>query len=69
LDWVLTEKGQQAMADTFRGAILSGHENPKAKINNQTIKMISYNSAWAGDNRARLLKRFEQEIRNASAAR
>lgn len=69
LDWVLTDKGQQAMAATFRGAILTGHENPKAKINTRAIKLINYNSAWAGDNRARLLKRFEQDIRNASSAR
>jgi iron(III) transport system substrate-binding protein len=69
LDWVLSDAGQGAMAATFRGAVVSGHVNPKAKIDTAAIKVIDYNAAWAGENRARLLRRFEQEVRNASAAR
>ncbi len=69
LDWVLTDAGQSAMAATFRGAVVPGHANPKARIDTGAIKLIDYNAAWAGENRARLLRRFEQEVRNASAAR
>lgn len=69
LDWVLTDAGQSAMSATFRGAVVPGHANPKARIDTGAIKLIDYNAAWAGENRARLLRRFEQEVRNASSAR
>ncbi|MFT3999618.1 MAG: ABC transporter substrate-binding protein [Rhizobium sp.] len=69
LDWVLTEKGQAAIGATFRGPIIPGYKNPKARIDLSKVKMIDYNFAWAGENRARLLQRYETEVRQKSDAK
>jgi iron(III) transport system substrate-binding protein len=69
VDWILTEKGQAAMGATFRGPVVAGYKNPKAKIALDGVKLIDYNFAWAGDNRARLLDRYEQDIRHKSDAK
>jgi len=69
LDWILTEKGQQAMVATFRGSIIPGYKNPKAHIDVSTVKLIDYDPQWAGTNRARLLERFESEVRHATDAK
>lgn len=69
LDWVLTEKGQAAMGATFRGPIVPGYKNPNAKIDLTNVKMIDYNFGWAGENRARLLERYESEVRQKSDAK
>lgn len=68
LDWVLTENGQAAMGATFRGPIVPGYKNPKAKIDLSNVKMIEYDFAWAGENRARLLERYENEVRQKADA-
>ncbi len=69
IDWILSDKGQAAMSATFRGAIVPGHPNPKAKIAIDGVKLIDYNFEWAGQNRARLLQRFEQQVRHVSSAK
>lgn len=69
LDWVLTEKGQAAMGATFRGPIVPGYKNPEAQIDLTNVKLIDYNFAWAGENRARLLERYENEVRHKTDAK
>ncbi len=69
IDWVLTENGQKAMGLTFRGPIVPGFKNPDAKIDIKNVKLIAYDPVWAGQNRARLLERYENEIRRKSDAK
>jgi len=68
LDWILTDAGQEAMGATFRGSVVPGFENPHLQIDLQSVKLIDYDSRWAGENRSRLLARYEDDIRNVSAA-
>lgn len=68
LDWVLTDAGQQALGRTHRDSVIPGFENPDLQIKTSEVKMIEYDSKWAGENRARLLQRYEAEVRDATAA-
>ncbi|MCJ8024863.1 ABC transporter substrate-binding protein [Shinella yambaruensis] len=69
LDWVLTEKGQAAIGATFRGPIVPGYKNPDARIDLSNVKMIDYDFTWAGENRARLLERYENDVRHKADAK
>ncbi|MBK5568362.1 ABC transporter substrate-binding protein [Ensifer sp. SSB1] len=69
LDWVLTDKGQAAIGATFRGPIVPGYRNPEAKIDLSNVKMIDYDFTWAGENRARLLERYENDVRHKADAK
>jgi len=69
LDWILTENGQRFMASTFRAPIKPGLTNPKAQIDISNIKLIDYDFVWAGENRARLLERYDREIRRGEDVR
>ena len=69
LCWIRTEKGQAAMGATFRGPIVPGYKNPDAKIDLTNVKMIDYNFTWAGENRARLLERYENDVRHKADAK
>jgi len=69
LDWLLTDKGQQAVAMTMRVPLLSQYTNQQARMKFDTVKMIDYDFAWAGENRARLLERYEREVRQGSEAK
>lgn len=65
LDWVLTDNGQAALGKTYRESV-TGFENPDLKIKTSDVKLIAYDSEWAGANRARLLQRYESDVRDAS---
>jgi len=69
LDWILTENGQMAMGKTFRGPIVAGYGMPDAQIDISNVKLIDYDFAWAGANRARLLERYEREVRQRGDAK
>lgn len=68
LDWVLTESGQAALGATHRESVIPGFENPGLQIKMSEVKLIDYDVKWAGENRGRLLERYEAEVRDASAA-
>jgi iron(III) transport system substrate-binding protein len=68
LDWILSDEGQTAIGQTFRGSVVPGFDNPLLQIDLQSVKLIDYDSRWAGENRGRLLERYENDIRNVSAA-
>lgn len=68
LDWVLSDQGQQAMGATYRGSVVPGFDNPLLQIELGAVKLIDYDSRWAGENRSRLLARYESDVRNVSAA-
>ena len=68
LDWVLTENGQATMGATFRGPIIPGYRNPEARIDLTDVKLVDYDFAWAGQNRARLLERYENDVRHGTDA-
>lgn len=69
LDWILTEKGQAAMGATFRGPIVPGYMNPDAKLDLSDVKLIDYDFGWAGENRARLLEKYENDVRHKADAK
>lgn len=69
LDWILTEKGQAAMGATFRGPIVPGYKNPDAKLDLSNVRLIDYDFGWAGENRARLLEKYENEVRHQADAK
>jgi iron(III) transport system substrate-binding protein len=69
LDWILTEHGQAAIGATFRGPIVPGYKNPNARLDLSNVKLIDYNFGWAGENRARLLAKYENEVRHQSDAK
>jgi len=69
LDWILTENGQIAMGKTLRSPIVPHYSIPDAQVDYDTIKLIDYDFAWAGENRARLLDRYEREVRRGEDAK
>jgi len=69
LDWILTENGQIAMGQTFRSPIVPEYGMPDAQIDVRDVKLIDYDFAWAGENRARLLERYEHEVRRGADAK
>jgi len=69
IDWLLSDKGQQVVAVTMRVPLLTQYTNPQARMNLDEVKMIDYDFAWAGENRARLLERYEREVRQGSEAK
>ena len=48
---------------------MPGYKNPDAKIDLTNVKMIDYNFTWAGENRARLLERYENDVRHKADAK
>lgn len=68
IDWAVSEAGQRALGATYREAVVEGIINPDLKIRTDSVKLIDYDSEWAGQNRSRLLQRYESEVRDASAA-
>jgi iron(III) transport system substrate-binding protein len=68
LDWILTENGQAAMGATFRGPIVPGYQNPDARLDLSNVRLIDYDFGWAGENRARLLEKYENEVRHRADA-
>ncbi|QDG94762.1 ABC transporter substrate-binding protein (plasmid) [Rhizobium sp. NIBRBAC000502774] len=69
LDWAVSEKGQHALGATHRESVVTGISNPDLQINTSSVKLISYDSEWAGKNRSALLDRYEKDVRDASAAK
>lgn len=68
LDWILTDSGQAAIGATHRGSAVEGFVNPEFNIDLAAIKLIDYDPVWAGENRSRLLERYENDVRNVSDA-
>lgn len=68
LDWILTDAGQAAIGLTHRGSAVEGYINPDFHIDLAAIKLIDYDPVWAGENRSRLLERYESDVRNVSDA-
>jgi len=69
LDWILSERGQAAIGATFRPPIIPGEKSPEQRIDPEDVKVIDYNFVWAGENRARLLERYEREVRRGADAK
>jgi len=68
LDWILGPSGQSALASIFRAPLIGPYDNPEAKVDIGSTKLIDYDFAWAGENRARLLERYENEVRHKADA-
>jgi len=69
VDWLITERGQQVAAATFRLPVAHDRQIPNSRIDYDSIKMIDHDFAWAGENRSRLLERYEREVRRGSEAK
>jgi iron(III) transport system substrate-binding protein len=68
LDWILSDEGQTAIGATHRGSAVEGFVNPDFNIDLSAIKLIDYDPVWAGENRSRLLERYESDVRNVGEA-
>lgn len=69
IDWAVSENGQKALGKTHRESVVAGFENPDLRISTKSVKLIAYDSAWAGKNRSSLLARYEKDVRAAPAAK
>lgn len=68
LDWVLTVEGQESMMKTFWRPVIPGVTNPDSLVDTSDVVLIDYDTFWAGENRGRLIERFDAEIRHGSEA-
>lgn len=66
LDWIVSQAGQTALGQTYRESVVEGFVNDDFSIDLSEANLIDYDSNWAGENRARLLQRYEREVRDAS---
>lgn len=64
VDWLVSEKGQNVLSDakTYFYPV-----NPKAKLGKgmpsfSSLKIVSFESQWAGDNKKRLVERWVNEV-------
>jgi len=69
IDWLLSERGQAVVAETLRQPVIQNYNNPHSTVDLTDLKLINYDYAWAGENRARLLERYEREVRRGSEAK
>jgi iron(III) transport system substrate-binding protein len=67
IDWMLSEKAQKMCTDLFyRYPIIEGIQiNPEMVAFDQ-IKLLNYDFIWSGENKVRLISRFENEVRTSS---
>lgn len=65
LDWVISENGQQAVANTHRYSLLANvaDENSAMPADVTIPAFIAYDQFWSGKNRDHLLARFLEEVR------
>jgi len=68
LDWILTQNGQMAIGRTFRSPVVTQYGMPDAQVDVSNISLVDYDFVWAGENRARLLERYEREVRRGADA-
>jgi len=66
LDWILSDRGQEAIGSTFRPPVVQGEKSLEQRIDPDDVKVIDYSFVWAGENRARLLERYEREVRRGA---
>lgn len=69
VDWILTENGQKAMSTSFWRPVVPGVPNSHAIVDTSKVVLMKYDAFWAGENRARLLQKFESEISSRSQAK
>lgn len=66
IDWMLSEKAQKMCTDLFyRYPIIEGIEVNPAMVPFNDIKLLDYDFIWSGDNKVRLIERFENEVRSS----
>jgi len=69
LDWILSDAGQTAIGATFRPPVVQSEKSLEQRIDPDDVKVIDYSFEWAGENRARLLERYEREVRRGADAK
>lgn len=66
IDWMLSEKAQKMCTDLFyRYPIIEGIEVNPEMVPFNDIKLLDYDFIWSGDNKVRLIERFENEVRSS----
>ncbi len=69
LDWIITEDGQQAMADTHRIPLIDSVTDSNPQLPDDIeIDTIDYDPFWSGENRDRLLDRYQNEVQRGAEA-
>jgi iron(III) transport system substrate-binding protein len=64
LDWLTSQKGQNTLteATTFFYPIIPGAKLGKGMPAFESLKTINVDTAWAGENKTRLVKRWQDEV-------
>jgi iron(III) transport system substrate-binding protein len=64
LDWLTSEKGQNVFTEktTFFYPIIPGAKLGKGMPPFETLKTINVETSWAGENKTRLVKRWQDEV-------
>lgn len=70
IDWAISKKAQDlyAKSNSFRLPVNPDAEVPEGAVSLSDLEVIEYDAVWAGENRDRLLKRFETEVRGQESA-
>jgi iron(III) transport system substrate-binding protein len=68
IDWMLSKRGQELFeaSQSFRIPINRLATPPKGSIATDSLKIINYNSTWAGENRKRLIEQFSKVVAAAN---
>lgn len=66
IDWIVSEKGQSLYGPTksFRLPVNRNVPAPEGAIPLSDLTLVPYDPIGAGENRARLIERFNQEVEN-----
>lgn len=69
LDWAIGVDAQEIFGRFFRIPVNPDAPMPAGARKLSEIKTIDYDAVWVGENRERLLKRFDEDIQSKSNAR
>ena len=67
IDWMLSEKAQKMCTDKFyRYPVVKNIAVNPQMVPFNSIKLLNYDFLWSGENKVRLLERFENEVRTSA---
>ncbi|MFD1362421.1 ABC transporter substrate-binding protein [Lentibacillus salinarum] len=70
IDWAVSKEAQDLYveSESFRLPVHPDSEIPEGAVKLSELEVVDYDAVWAGENRDRLLERFNDDVRNQDAA-
>jgi iron(III) transport system substrate-binding protein len=70
IDWAISKSAQDlySQTDSFRLPVHEEAAFPEGAVKLSELDVIDYDAVWAGENRNRLLERYNSEVRGVDAA-